>query len=190
MMAVGAFWAAAVVAVRFPDHRLLFWASVAMMLASGVPTFPPVFRRVVRLLGVGRRSERVEEGLARVGGQIWLSGWLLNTLGWVFLGLSLWAVVCSMGGAAVQTLVNLHVYIASVSLATVAGFISFVPGGAIVREAVLAEVMRPEFGEMVAVISAVMLRLVWLVSELVLSGILYVGARRVRSRPEPPSSGE
>ena len=33
--------------------------------------------------------------------------------------------------------VSLHLYTAAVALATVAGFVSFVPGGAVVREAVL-----------------------------------------------------
>ena len=38
-------------------------------------------------------------------------------------------------------------YAASVSLAMVAGFLSLIPGGAVVRELVLAELMAPRFGD-------------------------------------------
>ena len=64
-------------------------------------------------------------------------------------------------------------YVASVSLAMVAGFLSLIPGGAVVRELVLAELMAPRFGDVVAVVSALLLRLTWLVAELVISAILY-----------------
>ena len=79
---------------------------------------------------------------------------------------------------------------ASVALAMVGGFLSLIPGGVVVREAVLAELMVPHFevimphlGQVIAVVSALLLRLVWLVAELVISGILYVGAGRGRQSP-------
>jgi uncharacterized membrane protein YbhN (UPF0104 family) len=53
-----------------------------------------------------------------------------------------------------------------------------VPGGAIVREAVLAQLMVPYLGDAVALVSAILLRLVWLIAELLISGILYVAIRR------------
>ena len=54
MMSTGALMAAAIVAVWLHGQTLLFWAAVAMMVAAGVPTLPPVFRRLVRLVGVGK----------------------------------------------------------------------------------------------------------------------------------------
>ncbi len=54
---------------------------------------------------------------------------------------------------------------------------SLLPGGLGVRELVLNALMVPEFGEVKALISAVLLRLAWLVTELVVSIILYVGVR-------------
>ena len=59
-----------------------------------------------------------------------------------------------------------------------------VPGGAVVREAVLAELMVPRLGEATALLSAVLLRLVWLLSELVISGILYLWMARTSDRPK------
>ena len=66
----------------------------------------------------------------------------------------------------------MHLYTAAVSLATVAGFLSFVPGGAVVREAVLTELMAPHVGDSVAVVAAILLRLAWLAAELAISGVL------------------
>jgi hypothetical protein len=178
MMAVGAFLSAAVVAIWFSQQSLLFWASVAMMLVSGIPTLPPVFRRLVRLAGARKWGPGADEKLATLGYGITLTGWVLTSLGWVLLGLSLWAVLKSMGAAETNPLAQLHLYVASISLATVAGFASFVPGGAVVREAVLTELIAPQFGGAAALIGALLLRLVWLVSELVISGILYFVARQ------------
>ena len=106
-----------------------------------------------------------------------LIGWLLTAIGWVVAGLSFWAVLRSLGAADANPIGQLHLYTAGVTLATVAGFVSFVPGGAVVREAVLAELMVPLLGDAVALVSAILLRLVWLVAELVISGILYLGMR-------------
>jgi len=52
------------------------------------------------------------------------------------------------------------------------------PGGAFVRELILAELMVPRFGDATALVSAVLLRLVWLVAELLISGILYYAFNR------------
>ena len=59
----------------------------------------------------------------------------------------------------------------------VAGFVCFIPAGAIVREVVLLELLAPALGEAGALVTAILLRVVWLVSEIVLSGILYIVPR-------------
>ena len=178
MMAVGAFLSAAIVAVWFHQQTLLFWAALAMMIVAGLPTLPPVFRRLVRLVGVGRTNPAIVEKLSDLGYGTMLIGWLLTAISWVAVGLSFWAVLRSLGAADANLIGQLHLYTAAVTLATVAGFVSFVPGGAVVREAALAEMlvlMMPQMDKAVAVIGAILLRLVWLVAELVISGILYLG---------------
>lgn len=177
MMAVGAFMSAAIVATWFHERTLLFWAALAMMVVAGLPTLPAVFRRLVRLTGVGRANPAVAGKLADLGYGTMLLGWALTALGWVVLGLSLWAVVRSLGATGVNPFEQLQLYTAAVALATVAGFVSFVPGGAVVREAVLAELMVPLLGDAVAVVSAILLRVTGLVAELLISGILYVRMR-------------
>ena len=57
---------------------------------------------------------------------------------------------------------DLHLTTAAVALATVAGFVSLVPGGAVVREGVLAAallLLLPQLGDLVALLSAIVLRL-------------------------------
>ena len=180
MMAVGAFLAAAVLAVWFREQTLWFWAAVTMMLVSGIPTLPPVFKRLVQLTGVGRWTAASNEQLSGIGFCLAAVGWMLTAVGWVLLGASLWAVIRATGVADHNLLGQLHLYTAAVSLATVAGFVSFVPGGAGVREAALAETLKltiPQLGGGMSLIVAILLRLAWLVSELIISGILYSGVR-------------
>jgi len=114
-------------------------------------------------------------------------GWLAMSIGWVILGLSLWAVLRGMGvdqliwndqTMPLDPVAQLPLYVASVSLAMVAGFLSLIPGGAAVREAVLAELLVPHFGEVTALVSALLLRLVWLASELLISGIMWISLWR------------
>ena len=177
MMSTGALMAAAIMAVWFREQTLLFWMALAIMATAGVPTLPPVFRRLVRLFGVGRSDPAVVEKLAALGYGTMFLGWILTGLGWVILGLSYGAVLCGLGVAEGLSLGQLHLHTAAVTLATVAGFVSFVPGGAVVREAVLTELMVPYLGDVVALVGAILLRLVWLVAELMISGILYIASR-------------
>ena len=178
MMSTGALMAAAIVAVWFHEQRLLFWAAMAMMVAAGAPTLPPVFRRLVRLVGVGKMNPAAAEKLANLGYGTMFFGWVLTGLGWAILGLGFWAALRGLGAVNADPFEQLHLYTAAVTLATVAGFVSFVPGGAVVREAVLTEVTAPFLGGAVALVGAILSRLVWLVSELLISGILYFTTRR------------
>ncbi|MEN6407827.1 MAG: lysylphosphatidylglycerol synthase transmembrane domain-containing protein [Thermoguttaceae bacterium] len=181
MMATGAMLAGAIVVFWFHAEPLLFWASVGLMLVAGLPTVPPLFRRLTRLVGVGRKNPGVVGKLWGLGFRAMLVGWLLTGMGWIVQGFGFWAVLRALGVADPNPLIQLPLHTAAVTLATVAGFVSFVPGGAVVREAVLAELMVPHLGGGVSLISAVLLRLVGLVAELAISGILYLGVRGPKS---------
>jgi uncharacterized membrane protein YbhN (UPF0104 family) len=177
MMTVGAFIAAAILAFWFREHWFLTLVALGLMVGAGLPTLPPVFRRLVKLAGIGKSNPATAEKIRNLGGKTLALGWLAMSIGWVILGLSLWAVLRGMG-ISVDLVVQLPLYVASVSLAMVAGFLSLIPGGAAVREAVLAELLVPHFGEAIALASALLLRLVWLMSELLISGILYISGVR------------
>lgn len=180
MMATGAFLAAAILAVWLRGHGFLFFVSVGLMAVAGLPTLPPVFRRLVRLVGVGKSDPAALDRLDNLGYGTLLTGWVVMSVCWVLLGLSFWAVLEAMRMPNLEPLGELARYTASVALAMVAGFLSLIPGGAVVRELVLTELMTPYFSQtaplipaaVAALVSAVLLRVVWLVAELGVSGIL------------------
>ncbi len=176
MMAVGAGLAAAVLAVRARDAHELFFGAVALAIASLAPTIPPVFRRLARLAGVGRSQPAVTENLQRLGYTTLLGGWLSMIVVWGLLALSFWATIRALGVEDMGPMEHFTGYLAAVSLSMVAGFLSLIPGGLGVRDAILlklTERLLPLTAAQAA-LAAVMLRLVWLVSELVISGILYL----------------
>ena len=159
---------------------------VGLMVASGVPTLPPVFRRIVHSLRISKANPGIDAALAGLDLRLMSSGWLTIAVGWGFLGLSLWATLQSMPTATASwsaTLGELPLLTASVGLAMVAGFLSLIPGGLGVRDWILMTLLAPTYGADIAVLSAVLLRIVWLVSELLISAILYVDLRRARVMP-------
>ncbi len=188
MMAVGAFLAAAILAVGFRGQTAKFWGAVGLMVLAGLPTLPPVFKRLAKAVGVGKSDPAVAEKIDRLGFGTLLTGWGLMALGWFILGLSYWATLRAMDLPGLDPIGELPRYTASVSLAMVAGFLLLVlPGGIGVREAALAELMIPYLAglpgvaspELTAWASAALLRLVWLGAELLIAGILYpLGMRK------------
>jgi uncharacterized membrane protein YbhN (UPF0104 family) len=149
---------------------------LGLMLCVGLPTVPPIFRRLVRILQVRRANPQLDEALSGLNYGLILRGWPGLVLGWCGLGLSLWATLKGMPGTG-EKLANLaHIVpllVACVALANVAGFVSFMPGGLVVRELVVANLLAATFNDLTAAVSAVVLRLVWLVAEVVVSIILY-----------------
>ena len=149
--------------------------TLALGLGAGsvLPTLPPVCRQVLRFTGVGKKHPEIADRIERLDHFTLLRGWAAMLLVWLLLGISFWAVLKAMGLPETALLPNLAEYVASVSLAMVAGFLSLIPGGAVVREAILTGITGPSLGEGAALVAAVVLRLVWLVSEMVISGVLY-----------------
>lgn len=177
MMAVGACLAAVALLIRFRGEQKLQLLAIGMMLATVIPTLPPVLKAAVRTLR--RTNEETTAALQRYSWRAVGHGWLLCSIGWVSLAASLWAVLKSipvadpLPGAITTATTSL----AAVTLAMVAGFLSLLPGGVGVREWVLNELLVTQFGSIVALFSAVLLRMVWLVTELIVSAILELGDR-------------
>ena len=67
---------------------------------------------------------------------------------------------------------------ASVALAMVAGFVSLIPGGAGVREYIILTLLAGPYGVVAATVVAVLLRLIWLSSELALASVFYILMKR------------
>ena len=94
----------------------------------------------------------------------------------------LWAVLREMEVTSQGPLYELSLHTTAVALGVVAGFLSQIPGGLVMREWVSGELMGPQYGVAVGMISAVIFRLVLLVSELSVSIILYAAGRRAPTR--------
>lgn len=193
-LAVGSFWAAAYLAVSLRGEHVAFWGAIGLMLLAGLPTCPPVFKRLARLARIGRSDPVIAEKLDRLNYGTLLLGWLGMGLGWAAMGLSFWATLRGMNVPSTDVVQELPRFTASVALATVAGFmVLFLPGGLVVREAVLVGLMLPYLKDVVAEpeavawISVALFRLVSVVSEVLISGILYVGGMRRRNAFQPPN---
>ncbi|MBM3999308.1 MAG: flippase-like domain-containing protein [Planctomycetes bacterium] len=188
LMAVGAAVAAALLPIAVGGARRFEWIAIAigLALASGLPTTPVVFRRIVRFLMRRRAPENLDAALAGLSARHMAVGWLAMTVAWAFLGLSLWATTRGLPGDArsvAESLADLPLLTACAALAMVLGFVSLMPGGLGVRELVVSSLLAPQSGAARALAAAVLLRAVWLVSELVASGILAVRCRARRRSP-------
>jgi glycosyltransferase 2 family protein len=162
-------------------YRLAALSGLGSGLAFLVLVLPPVFARLTALVslpipGIG------PEAMPRLTGRLLVQGLFWSSGGWVLLGLSQLAVVRAFDPEGAQTLLAAGlapVVIASVALATVAGFlVAVLPGGLGVREGVLMSALAPALGSDQAVVAALALRLVWVVAELAASAVLLPWSRR------------
>jgi uncharacterized membrane protein YbhN (UPF0104 family) len=218
MMAVGAFLAAAISIFLLRDKPELAGIALLAAIAVGVPTMPPIARRIARF-GLTRIRQAPDEELGRVAGvtpqslatgaalrsapatqssrttsseeraldainiRLLSAGWAAAIACWLFLGLSLWATLRAIGVESVSPLADLPMLVAMVAMAVVAGFVSMLPGGLGVRDLALVQLLAEHCGAADALVAAVIMRLVWLVSELAVCVILYIVARMGRKRP-------
>ncbi|WP_158265290.1 YbhN family protein [Blastopirellula marina] len=176
MVSVGAVYAAVLISIWFSDRLLLLWLAIGIAVAASGVTLPPVFRKIVLMLKVSKINPEMEQNLAGLSFPVMAWGWAANLVGWTLLGSSLYAVMASIPDADPHLASFAQMFpllAATVCLAMVAGFVTPIPGGMGVREFVIMEMMAPVFGPVVAVVSAVLLRVAWLFAELALAIILY-----------------
>jgi uncharacterized membrane protein YbhN (UPF0104 family) len=201
MMASGSLVSAITVAVFMRDVNdalYLFLISIAMFFVNGIPVFPPVFRYVIRKMGVGKGDTELEAKLNRFRLPVLLVGLLATSITFLFLGLSLWASVRGIGIDTGPLLEHLPRFVLAAAIALIMGFILMVPGGVGVREFFMAQVLTAYFVTLLmngtsdipamsaedAAKSAVALgivvagiqRIVSIVSELFISAVLFKGS--------------
>ena len=103
------------------------------------------------------------------------SSWLLLSLGWGMHGISYGLTLRGISATPINWL-DWPMWTAAVSWATAGAFFVFlIPGGLGVREGLLIEFLRiqPGIGPRLAVVSALTLRLVWLLGEFTIATILF-----------------
>lgn len=190
MVAVGAAYSGVIVAGLFREQAVLLAVAVGLGLCAGIPTLPPIFRKVVVLLRVTRLNPRLEDHLQGLNYRLMFIGWGAYFLAWTLMGVSYLAAMQAIPGAAAvgNPWLNLPLLIAAVGLAMVAGFVSLLPGGFGIRELILMQLTSPVFGRPVAVVAAVLLRVSWMVAEILISIILYVLPFAFSRRKEPDAA--
>lgn len=173
-MSVGAALAAIVIAVRFPDHRGLLATAVGLWAIVSGPTLLPVFRRLARV-GAGRFDPAMAERLADLRYGTLARSWIEIGVGWTLVGASVWTTLKAAGyGGASSGSDEWAVCTAAAALSVVGGFLLFMPGGLLVREIALFEILTPWFGDDGAMIAALASRLIWIVAELAIAAIGFV----------------
>lgn len=190
MMAVGAILAAVILPVWYGVAGLPALVAGLSAIALAIGTLPPILGPLGRLVLTVKPNWTVGHSLAFIGYRQFAMGWVVNIVVWSFLGLSFWATLRALLPAEQAPLSGFPFYVAASALAMVAGFASLLPGGAFVREAVLIELLDPRYGAGTAVVAAIALRCVWLLSEVVISAILYPLGLRVWSRATTPLGGD
>ncbi len=168
-------------AVELPVYQVAAAAGLVLGFAFLLLVVPRVFSWLAGF--VSRPIPDVgTEALPRITGPLLGQGLLWSFGGWFLLGISQLAAVRAFDKAGAASLVALGlvpVVIASVALATVAGFVvAVLPGGLGVREGVLMFALEPALGSENAVVAALILRLVWVIAELAAAALLLPWFRR------------
>ena len=192
-MAVGACLSAAIILVLFRDRWSWVAMALALMAIISLATWPPLLSRLIKRLGVGRFSPHVAEHLADLKLRTLAGGWFTIAIGWFVHGLSLWAVLQSLGSRYDAPLADLPRYTATTAMSVVAGFASIAPGGLVVREAVLMDLLAKgstQAATSAPLMAAVLLRVVTVLADLIVSGLLYITPvkRREADKVTPEAS--
>ena len=189
MMAVGATWSAILLYVSLDSDQQRTWLPWAILLAvcAGLPTLPPIFRWLVSFIQRRRGIEVSRELIAGIQTRRMAQGWVWMSLSWALMGLSLWATLRAFPGDSrtmVESLADLPAIVACAALAVVLGFVSLLPGGVGVRELVVVTLLTPlpNTGSAKALAAALVVRVVWLLAEVLVSTILYTAPLLRRSR--------
>lgn len=188
-MAVGALLSAALLggAPRVASGRPWLAAGLVLLaLALAAPTAPPVFGWLVARLRWRGSGESPAPPPPP---------WRVNALGfaaslaaWGLLGLSAALAAAAVGVAIDASPRSAALWTLAATLPTVAGFLSFLPGGLVVREAAGLLVLTPALGEADALAATVAARVVAVATEVAVCASL-LASGLLRRRPPPPDPG-
>jgi uncharacterized membrane protein YbhN (UPF0104 family) len=174
-----------ILAPQLAEKWQMFAAASAMFLVTVLPIVPPLMNLGLRLTGFVRLNPGAIKKFNQLEYRTIAWSWLLMAAGWWLQGLALWAVLRSFGAAEGSPLTNWPLHTSVMALSVVAGFLGMLPGGLGIREFVIVELFKPVYGDAGAVVSAILLRLVSVVSDALVSIILYLIRPAAPSSPNP-----
>ncbi len=190
MMATGSLLALVILPVlNIPHREEMLLCAAGLTAVFGVIVLPPIATRVGHL-ATKPFGETAEAEPHTIRWLTVLIGVTIISLGWLLMGLSMAAVLAATNVlpavlSNLGPLKALGLLTAVVALATVGGFVSMLPGGIGFREWVLIETLAPILGAggvVAATAAAVLLRVLWLVSEAVGTGLFLMLDRICKSR--------
>ena len=182
-MAVGATMGSLVLVWKARETPWLIPVAIGMAVLCVVPTLPPLFRRVTTLLLAKKFGADLPRYLRGTTWSFFGVGWLILPWGWVFNGVSLWCALQAFPGVEGLDLPTVFPLVVGVAaLSVVAGFITLLPGGLVIRELIITTLLGPVVGPPIALAAAVGQRLVWLAVELSVSGLALAIHPLVRAR--------
>ena len=196
-MAAGAFLGVLLVPLVALDKVGFGGQTLWLLPVAALPLGLALLNRLIVRLAAKRRGPDARP-LPRVGVGLILRGLVQASIGWLALGLSLWLVIEGLTPGAVPFTGESFLRLVAINcLAYVFGFLAFfMPGGGGAREFLLAKLLGLELAAAVgaaapgvAVVVALVLRLVWTVAEVCFAFVLY-RAVPPGSRPaESPAEG-
>ena len=200
MMAVGGGISFAIL-YWLPLPGWILWLAVVAAIGCSIPTFPPFLDRIVVKLSRKRESlgefecqsdgdekekllsisqESICKGSRSFSSyKVFVLGWLFSIFTWVLFGFSFACIVKAIPALEPipLTLQLFAICTAAISLAVVAGFASLLPGGAGVRELVLATVLGMILTPSHGLLAAIVARLVHLFTEVLLAVLSWLWLR-------------
>ena len=194
MMAVGGA-VSTVIVVWLPVPSWIIGLSLIAAIIASIPTLPPVLSRITAKVCKPKGDTAAEQSIGdepetaiEIPTPSWgliLAGWSLSVLTWIFFGLSFACVI-----QAIPSPVELPegakliaVSTAAISLAVVAGFASLLPGGAGVRELVLATILGVTLTSTHGLLAAILIRCVHIVVEAITAVMAWLLLRRLAISP-------
>ena len=185
-MATGAAMAAAMLVIQGNGGPAHVGLALALAAVAGLPVTPPIAKRLARLVlkkrngSISSKEPASKESASKesadlLDGITWplaLTGLLAASLSWSVLGLSLWATLRAVGVESAMPFSQIGLWIESSSLPMVAGFLSLLPGGVVVRDTLVVELLTPQISPETALLAAALWRLVTVLSEFALCGIM------------------
>lgn len=175
MMAVGAACAGLVV-LWLPVPGWITATAISMALLASIPTFPPLLKLVVK------RAMKIQDSRfeSEIGIGLFAAGWAWSVFSWILIGASFTTLITAIPTAAsLPSWIELYpLATAAISLAMVVGFASLLPGGAGVRELVLATILGVSIGSSHGLLAAIAVRLMFIVVEAVAAGGCWLWLRK------------
>ena len=176
------------VACQTGNYYLVVGA-VAVLLAAGLPTIPPVFLWIVQKIGKSKIAAGLND-IQHLPASLLIFGWFMAFLCWFGFAVSYWLVLQSIGIDGPGFWRSIPQLIGVVAFAVSAGFMILVlPGGLGVRDLAFIglmqpwlETLHPGSGLALATMASVLLRLNWLAAECSIAVVLYlIGTRNKQS---------